>query len=76
IMPGKLHVHNWILEYEYGYIFDLWEGKYTLLRLKKIGLSKYLRSFILYVIIQHAATLIQFDCYGDPVDTMPIFEWK
>ncbi|WP_432324094.1 DUF5983 family protein [Yersinia enterocolitica] len=44
---------NWVLEYEYGFIIDLWGGRVAVLRLKRIGISKILRKFVYQMMIKH-----------------------
>jgi hypothetical protein len=67
--------YNWIMEYEYGFVIDLWEYRYIVLRLKALGLSKAFRKFVYSMILKHDLNMIQFDADGDTIDEMPTYYW-
>lgn len=67
--------YNWIMEYEYGFVIDLWGYRYIVLRLKALGFSKEFRKFVYSMILKHDLNMIQFDADGDTIDEMPTYYW-
>lgn len=67
--------HNWLMEYEYGFVIDLWGYRYIVLKLKALGLSKEFRKFVYSMTVKHDLNMIQFDTDGDTIDEMPTYYW-
>jgi len=56
--------HPWVFNTVYGFIIDLTSLSYPFLSMKRCGVSKSLRKFILHQQNNHLASYIHFDCDG------------
>ena len=65
----------WILDTDVGYLLRLDAPTRSLLRLKRLGISRTTRALIYRAIKQADISMIHFSSVGDYVEDAPVFDW-